>query len=97
MARFRLTAKAKTDLRKIAKFTQSRWGVEQRDRYIKQLDDAFHWLAEKPAVGKDCSAICEGYRKFPQGSHLIFYKETARSGVEVVRILHKRMDVDLRL
>lgn len=97
MGRFRLTVKAKWDLRTIAEFTQSRWDVAQRDRYIKQLDDAFHWLAERPGIGTECSAIREGYRKFPQGSHVIFYQEVAGSGIDIVRILHKRMDVDSRL
>ncbi|TWS22632.1 type II toxin-antitoxin system RelE/ParE family toxin [Tsukamurella sputi] len=35
--------------------------------------------------------IRDGYRRYTVGSHLIFYR--ARSeGVDVVRVLHQRMD-----
>jgi len=93
MGSFKLTNKAKTDLIKIAKFTEAEWGAEQRNLYLKQFDDAFHLLAEKPLVGKDCSFIKAHYRKFPQGSHIIFYKENDTKNIEIIRILHKKMDV----
>ena len=52
-------------------------------------------LADTPLVGKICDEIRAGYKKFPIGSHIIFYKDGAGSSIEVVRILHKRMDVEL--
>ena len=94
MKLFALTSKAKEDLRAIAIFTEERWGREQRNIYVKQFDDAFHWLANSPLVGKACDHIKDGYRKFPQGSHLIFYKQGNQTKIEIVRILHKSMDVD---
>jgi toxin ParE1/3/4 len=50
-------------------------------------------LANAPLAGKACDYITNGYRKFPQGSHIIFYKEGNKK-IEVVRILHKNMDVE---
>ncbi|HET7312838.1 type II toxin-antitoxin system RelE/ParE family toxin [Salinisphaera sp.] len=97
MAGFRLSAKALDDLRAIASFTEQRWGRKQRNRYLKQLDNAFHWLAAQPALGSGCSEIRAGYRKYPQGSHLIFYRTGGDKSVEVTRILHKSMDVPARL
>lgn len=41
MGSFRLTAKAKTDLKTIAAYTQRRWRKAQRHFYIKQLDYVF--------------------------------------------------------
>ena len=35
----------------------------------------------------------EGYRKFPLGSRVIFYKQTVSQQIQGIRILHKRMDV----
>ncbi|MCG8434648.1 MAG: type II toxin-antitoxin system RelE/ParE family toxin, partial [Gammaproteobacteria bacterium] len=32
-------------------------------------------LAENPDIGKACDEIRDGYRKFPQGSHVIFYRQ----------------------
>ncbi len=94
MKPFDLTRKAKADLRAIAIFTEERWGIKQRNTYIKQLDEAFHTLATSPLLGKGCDDIMPGYRKYPQGSHIIFYKDGTASVIEVVRILHKSMDVE---
>ncbi len=94
MKAFELTREAKQDLRKIAIFTEKRWGRDQRYLYIKQFDDGFHFLAETPSVGKKCDYIKPGYRKSPQGSHIIFYREDSKSKILVIRILHKNMDVE---
>ena len=94
MKTFALTSKAVADLRAIAIFTEKRWGKEQRDLYIKQFDEAFHLLANTPLAGKACDYIKNGYRKFPQGSHIIFYKDGNNEKIEVVRILHQSMDVE---
>lgn len=93
MGQFRLTNKAKNDLIKIAKFTEARWGKEQRNLYLKQFDDAFHLLADKPKVGKECDFIIAGYRKFPQGSHIIFFTNVDECEIKIIRILHKNMDI----
>lgn len=97
MAQFQLSKEAKNDLRSIAIFTDNRWGREQRNLYIKQLDDAFFMLTQNPNLGISCDYIRDGYRKFPQGSHIIFYKRTVKSDILVVRILHKSMDYDSQL
>jgi toxin ParE1/3/4 len=97
MKAFALTHKAKADLYAIALFTEKTWGREQRNLYIKQLDEAFHMLANAPSAGKTCDDIKSGYKKFPQGSHIIFYKVGKKTSIEIIRILHKHMDVDTQL
>jgi toxin ParE1/3/4 len=97
MKAFELTRKAKQDLRKIAIYTENRWGRKQRYLYVKQFDDVFHFLADAPLVGKKCDYIKTGYRKFPQGSHIIFYREGTDTKITIIRILHKSMDVESRL
>lgn len=92
MKLYELSHAAKNDLRLIAIFTEKRWGKVQRNFYIKQLDDTFHLLGETPRLGVDCSYIRNGYRKFPQGSHIIFYTQDTESKILIVRILHKSMD-----
>ncbi|QOL25947.1 type II toxin-antitoxin system RelE/ParE family toxin [Thalassotalea sp. LPB0316] len=97
MSRFELSVKAKSDLIKIAKYTQLTWGTKQRNDYLKLLDNAFHQLAEEPMLGTSCDYIREGYRKHPQGSHIIYYKEFRENQILIVRILHKSMDVNRAL
>ena len=96
MKAFELTKEAKEDLRKIARFTEKRWGRDQRFLYIKQFDEVFHLLSKNPSVGKQCEYIKKGYRKFPQGSHIIFYREGKKSKIIIIRILHKNMDVEFK-
>lgn len=97
MALFQLSQEAKSDLRSIAKFTENRWGKAQRNLYIKQLDDAFTLLGKNHEAGVACNNIRQDYRKFPQGSHLIFYKLGTTANILIVRILHKSMDVDSQI
>jgi len=94
MKAFELTKKAKEDLRSIARYTENRWGLAQRNLYIKQFDDCFYFLSDSLSAGKQCDEIKEGYRKFPQGSHIIFYKEAVMAKILIIRILHKNMDIE---
>ena len=43
---FKLTPSSKSDLMEIARFTESQWGVEQRNKYLRKLDGCFRLLAE---------------------------------------------------
>jgi len=96
MTPFKLTAKAKTDLKKIAIYTEKPWGKSQRNLYLKEMDDAFHLISDTPSIGHECDFIKEDYRKFPQGSHIIFYKSGTTFRIEIIRVLHKNMDVTSR-
>jgi toxin ParE1/3/4 len=97
MPRFTLTNKALVDLKEIGHYTQQQWGREQRDTYLTMLDACFHQLAANPLKGKDCSDIRTGYRKHPAGIHVIFYRQLADDRIEIVRVLHGRMDIETRL
>ena len=97
MSSFDLTKAAQADLKSIAKFTQERWGVRQRNTYLKEIDQVFHALAKNPVMGRACDEVREGYRKFPHGSHVIYYKQIDSGVLLVVRILHTTMDVDLQI
>jgi len=94
MSTFTLTKKAKADLKSIATYTQRKWGKGQRKIYARQFDESFHMLSETPAAGSKCDFIKPGYRKFPATSHLVFYRSVSQSEIQIVRILHKRMDAE---
>lgn len=94
MTGFDLTRAAQADLASIARFTQSRWGVRQRNAYLKAVDRTFRSLANNPQMGRACDDIRAGYRKFPHGAHVIYYKNTSTGELLIVRIVHASMDVD---
>ena len=93
MSPFKLTNKARDDLISIARYTELRWGRDQRKFYLKHLDDTFHALAANPDLGRSCNDIKQGYFKYPKDSHVIFYRPGTESTIEVIRILHKHLDV----
>ena len=90
---FRLTNKAYEDLKEIAVYTHEIWGASQRDIYMRMLDSAFHVIVANPSCGLKIDEIREGYYKYVIGKHLIFYRVVAGE-IEIVRILHQRMDVE---
>jgi toxin ParE1/3/4 len=94
MPAFSLTKRALEDLREIGRYTQVRWGRDQRRNYLSQLDRQFHALAKNPSQGRTCDEIRPAYRKFPSGRHVIFYRTLATGAIEIVRVLHQRMDVE---
>ena len=90
--RFRVSRAARQDLLRIGRFTERRWGKAKRNHYLGRLDEAFALISENDSIGKICDEISAGYRKFPEGSHVIYYRVT--DIVEIIRILHEGMDPD---
>ncbi len=90
---FVLTQKAKNDLRLIAIYTFKTHGRAQRDHYIRQMDQSFHAIALTPALGQKIDTIREGYHRLPCGKHSIYYRILPENMVQIVRILHQRMDI----
>ena len=96
MSRYLLSPAAQVDLEQIWDFTHDRWGVDQAEEYLRELQRAIERAAANPLIGRACDEIRPGYRKLAAGSHVLFYRLTAE-GIVVVRVLHQRMDVDRHL
>lgn len=96
MGSFILTKKARDDLLAIGRYTRRQWGKVQQIHYLTQLDAAFHDLVDKPNLGRACDDIRQGYFKYGVGKHVIFYRHT-KGQIEIVRILHGRMDIEQHL
>ena len=88
----RLSPRARTDLSRIWDDSAERWGADQADRYVRLLAGGFDRLAEGSARGRRADEIREGYLRLSVGSHVLFYRRGAEGGIEVIRILHQRMD-----
>ncbi|MBZ6371757.1 type II toxin-antitoxin system RelE/ParE family toxin [Microbacterium aurum] len=55
------------------------------------MRSAIERIAEQPDRGRAVDETRTGYRRYAIGSHLIFFTESD-SGVDVIPILHLRMD-----
>lgn len=95
--RYLLSPAAQADLEQIWDYTHGRWGVDQAEDYLRELERAINRIAMHPLIGGSCDGIRPGYRKLATGSHVLFYRVIADDDVDVVRILHRRMDVDRHL
>lgn len=86
-----LTPAATRDLSSIWDYTEQRWDIRQAETYVSEIRAAMERIAEDPDRGRACDEIREGYRRYAIGSHLVFYV-VHQDSVDVVRILHQRMD-----
>lgn len=91
MADFALQPKARADLDGIWDYTVETWGRDQAKTYLRALNRAFKTIAKKLGLGRFYDEVYEGLRVYPSGKHLIFYFTTDK-GVDIVRVLHERMD-----
>lgn len=105
---YRLTRLAEADYAKILLFTRRRWGQEQLQAYRRLLNEAIEAVAHEPARlnshARDELRI--GFRSFHigllaarpgLGRHVIFYRVASDDVVEILRILHERMEASSRL
>ena len=96
MSGYTLTPRAKTDIDDIWNYSEERWGLEQAKRYIRELQRAMETVARDPKRARSCDDIRPGYRRFSVGSHIIFFVTTGDK-IEIIRVLHQRMDFEQHL
>ena len=92
MPGFRITHRAREDLKSIARYSERHWGKVQRDNYLVALNARFEWLAFHPQMGKHRTDIQPGYYSFPQGSHVVFYL-IQDDHIAIIGIPHREMDI----
>lgn len=91
-----ITKKAVSDLEEIWLYTVEKWSIDQADRYYNLIFDEIQFICKNVNAGKSMEHVRKGYRASKVKSHLIFYR-IQNNVVEVIRILHERMDVENRL
>jgi|ERR1043166_3698384 toxin ParE1/3/4 len=67
--------------------------VKAADALIDRIDRTFDMLAQTPLAGRTRSEFAPNLRSFPVGSYIIFYVPVP-DGVEVVRVMSGRQDID---
>ena len=108
MARYRLSGPAKADIASALRTSEALHGTEARIRYRALLTAALRRIAADPeglsTVGR--SELFDGIRSFhirhsrnesreaPVGDpvHVIFYRALEPGLVEIIRVLHERME-----
>jgi toxin ParE1/3/4 len=92
---YRIAPAAEADLEDIWAYTVKTWSAEQAESYHANFIDAFEGLASGAKTGRPAD-VREGYLKYAVGAHVVFYRVSS-DAIEVIRVLHQRMDVNKHL
>ena len=84
---------AEEDLISIWRWSAREWSEEIADRHLFDIENACDRLIDDPMFGRARDELIRGVRSVPAHPHLVFYR-IARRQVEVVRVLHQRMDAE---
>lgn len=90
---FRISAKAREDIDTIWLYTFENWSLDQANYYYRLLYQEIKAITTAIDCGKDIGFIKLGYRQYKVKSHLIIYRVADDGCVEVIRVLHERMDI----
>ena len=91
-SKYRISHTAILDLEEIWLYTLERWSKEQADIYYKSIIAEIENVAWDFERGKPITQIRAGYRSSKVNSHVVFYRKIDSDIVEIVRVLHKKMD-----
>ena len=95
MADLQFTPEAEADLDNIwlyiAKESQS---IERAELTLDRFSMVFSRLARNPYMGRKRDDIRPGYRSFPVGSYIVFYRLIGTDEILVLRVVHGRRDLE---
>lgn len=90
---YRISRPARGDLRAIWRYSATTWGPEQADAYVDAMVSRFAWLATNRTLWRGRNDLEAGLYSYPQDRHVIIFRER-NDGLDIVRVLHGRMDVE---
>lgn len=97
MAKVILRQKAIDDLNEIWDFTFKKWSAKQADKYYATIKLACNGIGENSDVGKEYDGISRKLLGLKSGKHIVFYQSLSEDKIEIIRILHERMDLKNRI
>ncbi len=94
---YTLSPMAAADLSEIWDYSAQQWGTTQADRYVLSIKSTCESLASRQLKGSPINEIRKGYSKQISGSHYLYFQVKPNGTVNIIRILHQRMDVSAHL
>lgn len=93
MTSYVLSPKAKQEIAEIWLYTADNWGVDQADRYVHSLERDL----EAAPMGSPLVQPIDQFWCIRSGQHLCVFERRDDGTIQVIRILHERMDVPRHL
>ncbi|WP_420384786.1 type II toxin-antitoxin system RelE/ParE family toxin [Roseivirga sp.] len=92
MSRYFLSQAADHDIENIFDFGVYRFGRNQAERYLLELDDCLTQLAKNPHLGRPRHELKQGLYSFSKRAHVLFY-QVLPDHIKVIPVLHARQDI----
>ena len=96
MINWRLRPLAEVDIEAIADNAAANWGQTQALRYLNELRAGFDKLCVDNWRGSPVFDRHDRMLRYRVGSHIVVFGREG-SAVDIVRVLHERMDIDSQL
>lgn len=93
MNRWKFSPKARQEMTAIWHYTADRWGTDQAERYIRQIE---HDLSAA-AAGSPLLRPFGQYLRISSGRHVCVLRHDEDGSLIVVRVLHQSQDIPSRL
>jgi toxin ParE1/3/4 len=93
MGRVRFTPQAKADLKEINRYI-AQDNPEAARRLMAQIKEQCKTLADFPEMGRMWEELSPSLHSFPVGNYLIFYRLSAKSGIEVIGVVSGYRDIE---
>ncbi len=97
MVKVILRQEAIDDLDSIWNYTFEKWSEKQADKYYATVKMICNGIGENPDIGKEYGEISKNLLGLKSGKHIIFYQQISSDRIEIIRILHERMDLKNRI
>lgn len=94
---YQLSNKAVEDLSAIWNHTCDNWSEKQADKYFFMILETCQDIADGKIAARQYGEVHEEIYGTKAGQHLIFFRRPVNNSIEVLRILHNRMDLKNRL
>ena len=95
--KYRISGKALEDLESIWLYSYRKWSIEQADKYHRLIIYEIEFTVNLYELSRNAEYIRNGYKVVKVKSHLIYFRKSNDDVIEIIRILHKRMDVENRI
>lgn len=93
MAKILFRQDAIDDLNDIWNYTLINWSEKQADKYYGQIKLDCVKIGDNPVIGKRYFEVKLNLLGLNSGNHIIFYMVTSVNKIEIIRILHEKMDL----
>jgi toxin ParE1/3/4 len=97
MAKVILRQEAINDQNNIWDYTFEKWSEKQADNYYAIIKMSCNGIGENPDIGKVYEGIGRNLLGLKSEKLIIFYQQITSDIIEIIRILHERMDLKNRL